>query len=80
VGGIFGVRRSGDAIASDAGGNSAVSAAATTGLARSSGASIEQTISKLQAHLTKVPNDHPAWARRGLAYVAQAKITVNTDI
>lgn len=79
AGGIFGVRRSGDAIASDAGGSSAVSAAAATGLARSSGASIEQTISNLQAHLTKVPNDYPAWATLGLAYVQQAKITVNSD-
>ena len=79
VGGIFGVRRSGDAITSDAGGNSAVSAAAATGLARSSSASIEQTIANLQAHLTKVPNDYPAWATLGLAYVQQAKITVNSD-
>ena len=37
AGGIFGVRRSGDAIASNWGGNTAVSAAAATGLARSSG-------------------------------------------
>ena len=79
AGGIFGVRRSGDAIASNSGGNTAVSAAAATGLARSSGASIDQTISNLQAHLTTVPNDYPAWATLGLAYVQQAKITVNSD-
>jgi tetratricopeptide (TPR) repeat protein len=79
VGGIFGVRRSGDAITSDAGGSSAVSAAAATGLARSSGASIEQTVANMQAHLAKVPNDYPAWATLGLAYVQQAKITVNSD-
>ena len=79
VGGIFGVRRSNNVIASDAGGSSASSAAAATGLARASGASIEQTILNLQAHLAKVPNDYPAWATLGLAYVQQAKITVNSD-
>ncbi|MEO5842231.1 MAG: tetratricopeptide repeat protein [Acidimicrobiales bacterium] len=79
LGGIFGVRRSGDAIASDGGGTNAVSAAAATGFARTSGNSIESTISNLQAHLTKVPNDYPAWATLGLAYVQQAKITVNSD-
>jgi cytochrome c-type biogenesis protein CcmH/NrfG len=80
VGGIFGVRRSNDAIASDAGGSSAAAAAAATGLARASGASIEQTISNLQAHLTKVPNDYPAWATLGLAYVQKAQIKVNSPI
>jgi tetratricopeptide (TPR) repeat protein len=79
AGGIFGVRRSGDAIASDSGGTNAVSAAAATGLARTPGTSIEATITNLQAHLTKVPNDYPAWATLGLAYVQQAKITVNSD-
>ena len=78
-GGIFGVRRTGDAIASHPSGDSAVSAATATGLARASGASIEQTIANLQDHLTKVPNDYPAWATLGLAYVQQAKITVNSD-
>ncbi|MEO8693417.1 MAG: hypothetical protein ABI658_07855 [Acidimicrobiales bacterium] len=79
AGGIFGVRRSGDAVVADGGGTNAVSAAAATGLARASSTSIETTISNLQAHLTKVPNDYPAWATLGLAYVQQAKITVNSD-
>jgi tetratricopeptide (TPR) repeat protein len=79
AGGIFGVRRSGDAVVADGGGTNAVSAAAATGLARSSSTSIETTISNLQAHLSKVPNDYPAWATLGLAYVQQAKITVNSD-
>ena len=85
VGGIFGVRRSGDAITPNAGTpnastpTAAVSAAAANGLARTSGASIEQTIANLQAHLTTVPKDYPAWAALGLAYVQQAKVTVNSD-
>lgn len=81
AGGIFGVRRSGDATTSGAGagGNSAVTAAATNGLARASGASIEQTISNLQAQVDRVPNDYPAWASLGLAYVQQAKVTANSD-
>ena len=79
AGGIFGIRRAGDATTSDAGGSAAVSAAAANGLARSSGTSIEQTITKLQSHLESVPNDYPAWATLGLAYVQQAKITINSD-
>jgi tetratricopeptide (TPR) repeat protein len=79
VGGIFGVRRSGDASVPAATETSAVSAASATGLARASGASIDQTIANLQTHLTNVPNDYPAWATLGLAYVQQAKITVNSD-
>ena len=79
AGGIFGVRRSGDTTAAVAGGPSAVSAASSTGLARASGASIDQTIANLQTHLTQVPGDYPAWATLGLAYVQQAKITVNSD-
>ena len=79
LGGIFGIRRSNDEQRSDAPGARAVSAAAATGLSRSSGQTTEQTITNLQSHLTRVPNDYPAWATLGLAYVQQAKITVNSD-
>lgn len=44
-----------------------------------SGASIDQTITALQTHLVAVPKDYPGWATLGLAYVQQAKITVNSD-
>jgi tetratricopeptide (TPR) repeat protein len=79
VGGIFGIRGSGDPVPSDAGHTSAVSSAADTGLARVSGKTIDETISYLQVHLKKVPNDYPSWATLGLAYVQQAKITINSD-
>ena len=57
----------------------AVAAAASGALTRQGGASIEQTITGLQAHLATVPGDYPGWATLGIAYVQQAKITVNSD-
>ena len=53
--------------------------AAANGIAHVSGAPLDQTISSLQSHLQQVPGDHVAWATLGLAYVQQAKVTVNSD-
>ena len=53
--------------------------AAANGIAHVSGATLDQTISSLQSHLQQVPGDHVAWATLGLAYVQQAKVTVNSD-
>ena len=38
------------------------------------------TIDKLQRQLDRVPNDYVSWASLGLAYVQQARITVNPDL
>jgi len=46
-------------------------------LAHLSGETLEQTITTLQAHLADVPGDYVAWSTLGLAYVQQAKVTVN---
>jgi len=53
--------------------------AAANGIAHVSSATLEQTITSLQSHLQAVPGDHVAWATLGLAYVQQAKVTVNSD-
>ena len=80
LGGVFGVRQGRVTPTVDsAAGMSARSAAPVNGMGRVSGGSIDQTISQLQKHLTQVPKDYPAWASLGLAYVQQAKITVNSD-
>ena len=77
LGGVFGVRQGRVAPTVDnAAGMSARSAAPVNGMGRGS---IDQTITQLQGHLTQVPKDYPAWASLGLAYVQQAKITVNSD-
>lgn len=52
---------------------------AASSLAHISGATLEQTISGLQAHLKVVPKDYVSWSTLGLAYVQQAKVTVNSD-
>jgi tetratricopeptide (TPR) repeat protein len=44
---------------------------------RASGASLEDLISDLQVRLAGTPNDPAAWATLGLAYVQQARITVD---
>ncbi len=43
------------------------------------GASLDDLIANLQARLQTTPKDHVAWATLGIAYVQQAKITVNPD-
>lgn len=50
-----------------------------SGLAQVSGASLAETIGSLQSHLAEVPEDYVAWSTLGLAYVQQAKVTVNSD-
>ncbi len=50
-----------------------------TGLVRVSGASLAQTIADLQTRLKTSPRDYVSWSTLGLAYVQQAKITVNSD-
>ena len=78
VGGAIGTQRSG-AGRSTATTVAPTDAAAPSLAARGANASLDQTISGLQAHLTSVPKDYPGWATLGLAYVQQAKITVNSD-
>ena len=53
--------------------------AAANDIAHVSGATLDQTIASLQTHLEEVPEDYVAWATLGLAYVQQAKVTVNSD-
>lgn len=77
LGGVFGFRHGRVAPSVDnAAGLSARSAGAVNSMGRGS---IDQTITKLQEHLTQVPKDYPSWASLGLAYVQQAKITMNSD-
>ena len=52
---------------------------AASSLAHISGATLDQTIAGLQDHLKVVSKDYVAWSTLGLAYVQQAKITVNSD-
>ena len=76
--GAFGViRSSGRSTATAA--VSLTAPAAANGIAHVSGATLDQTIASLQAHLEEVPGDYVAWATLGLAYVQQAKVTVNSD-
>ena len=79
VAGAFGVRQpnSGGTSSPPAANVAAAAAAGTFG--RASGASIDRTIANLQQHLVAVPKDFPSWAGLGLAYIQQAKITVNSD-
>ncbi len=44
-----------------------------------SGQSLDTLISGLQTRLETVPGDYVSWATLGLAYVQQAKVTVNSD-
>jgi tetratricopeptide (TPR) repeat protein len=41
------------------------------------GTSLDSLITSLQTRLKAVPNDHVSWATLGLAYVQQAKVTVD---
>jgi tetratricopeptide (TPR) repeat protein len=43
------------------------------------GASLDDLIANLQTRLQNTPKDHIAWATLGIAYVQQAKVTVNPD-
>jgi tetratricopeptide (TPR) repeat protein len=48
-------------------------------VSRIDGSSLDTTIETLQARLEATPDDHASWATLGLAYVQQARITVNPD-
>ncbi len=52
---------------------------AASSLAHLSGATLDQTITSLQDHLKVVSKDYVSWSTLGLAYVQQAKVTVNSD-
>jgi tetratricopeptide (TPR) repeat protein len=52
---------------------------AASGIAHISGATLEQTIAGLQDHLKATPKDYVSWSTLGLAYVQQARTTVNSD-
>ena len=52
---------------------------AANSFAHASGATLDQTITRLQDHLKAVPKDYVSWSTLGLAYVQQAKVTVNSD-
>jgi tetratricopeptide (TPR) repeat protein len=52
---------------------------AASSLAHISGATLDQTIAALQDHLKAVSTDYVSWSTLGLAYVQQAKVTVNSD-
>ncbi len=52
---------------------------AASSLAHVSGETLDQTITGLQAHLKAIPGDYVSWSTLGLAYVQQAKVTVNSD-
>jgi tetratricopeptide (TPR) repeat protein len=53
--------------------------AAANGVGRISGASLDAMITGLQTRLKGAPEDYVSWATLGLAYVQQAKVTVNSD-
>ena len=76
VAGAFGVVRSGSPAASPA---PVAAPGAASGLARISGATLDKTISVLQDPLKDVSKDYVSWSTLGLAYVQQAKVTVNSD-
>ena len=57
----------------------AAQAVSSGAYAGATGATMEKAIAGLQAHLATVPGDYPGWASLGLAYVQQAKISVNSD-
>ncbi|MEO6126465.1 MAG: tetratricopeptide repeat protein [Ilumatobacteraceae bacterium] len=44
-----------------------------------SGQSLDQLITNLQTRLEAIPGDSVGWATLGIAYVQQAKVTVNSD-
>jgi tetratricopeptide (TPR) repeat protein len=77
VAGAFGVVRSRDRASATTVHQTAPGAASSFG--RISGATLDQTIAGLQAHLKVVSQDYVSWSTLGLAYVQQAKVTVNSD-
>jgi tetratricopeptide (TPR) repeat protein len=77
MGGVFGVRNG--RVAPPVDNAAGLSARAGGGFNGTGRGSIDQTITQLQDHLTRVPRDYPSWASLGLAYVQQAKVTVNSD-
>lgn len=80
VGGAIGVARTEPSAAIDTAlaGSSTVPDPAA-GMARRSGQSLDQMIEGLQTKLEATPGDYVSWATLGLAYVQQAKVTVNSD-
>lgn len=76
VAGAFGVAQSGGQAATPV---PVAAPGAASGLARISGATLDQTIAGLQDHLKIVSKDYVSWSTLGLAYVQQAKVTVNSD-
>ena len=56
-----------------------VASGAADGIRTARGASLDDLIANLQARLKTTPKDHVAWATLGIAYVQQAKVTVNPD-
>ncbi|CAN5835803.1 tetratricopeptide repeat protein [soil metagenome] len=75
VAGALGIARSDSSPTDLAGPQATVFPAAVN--SRAPGASIETLITKLQERLEDVPGDHVSWATLGLAYVQQARISVD---
>jgi tetratricopeptide (TPR) repeat protein len=73
----FGVARS----RNDTTGSAGVLAApgASSSLAHISGETLDQTIAGLQTRLKTLPTDYRSWSTLGIAYVQQAKVTVNSE-
>jgi len=44
------------------------------------GGTLDDLITRLQTRLTNVPDDHVSWATLGLAYVQQARVTVDPTL
>ncbi len=76
--GAFGIDRSGSTSTTPTSAPLNDPALADT-VSRIDGSSIEATIQTLQARLETTPDDHVSWATLGLAYVQQARITINPD-
>jgi tetratricopeptide (TPR) repeat protein len=73
--GAFGVVRSNDSGPGSAARPSTAVPAVVTG--RGTAASLDELIVDLQDRLDAVPRDHVSWATLGLAYVQQARVTVD---
>ena len=74
-----GASGSGSSAGSTAPAPASAQAVSSGAYAGANGATMEKAIAGLQTHLASVPGDYPGWASLGLAYVQQAKISVNSD-